>query len=73
MIPAIDALARRTFGPEVEVLLAASLDARVTPEMESALYRIIQELLNNIAQARGGSPGKREDRAGRKRDPQCAG
>jgi signal transduction histidine kinase len=48
MIPAVQALARRTFGPEVEVVLTGSLDTRVTPEMESALYRIIQEVLNNV-------------------------
>ncbi len=53
MIPAIQALARRTFGPEVEVVLAASLDARVTSEMEGALYRIIQEVLNNVRRHAG--------------------
>ena len=61
------------FGPEVEVLLAASLDARVAPEMESALDRIIQEVLNNIckhAEARRVSvriePGENEIRIDRR-------
>src|SRR5712692_2127185 len=61
------------FGPEVEVLLAASLDARVAPEMESALDRIIQEVLHNIckhAEARRVSvriePGENEIRIDRR-------
>jgi len=37
------------------VLLAASLDARVTPRWKRPLPDH-SELLNNIAQARGGSP-----------------
>ncbi len=55
------------------MLLAASLDARVAPEMESALDRIIQEVLHNIckhAEARRVSvriePGENEIRIDRR-------
>jgi two-component system NarL family sensor kinase len=47
LVPAVEALARRTFGPEVEVNVATDVAAPLPTHLETALYRICQELLNN--------------------------
>ncbi|HLI57032.1 MAG TPA: GAF domain-containing sensor histidine kinase [Actinomycetota bacterium] len=47
LVPAIEALARRTFGPEVQVNIATDVAGPLPTHIETALYRICQELLNN--------------------------
>ncbi|HWD07918.1 MAG TPA: GAF domain-containing sensor histidine kinase [Actinomycetota bacterium] len=47
LVPAIEALARRTFGPEVQVNIATDVAGPLATHIETALYRICQELLNN--------------------------
>lgn len=47
LVPAIEALARRTFGPEVQVNVATDVAGPMPTHIETALYRICQELLNN--------------------------
>jgi signal transduction histidine kinase len=47
-VPAIEALTRRTFGPEVEVNVATDIPPHLPMHLETALYRICQELLNNV-------------------------
>jgi signal transduction histidine kinase len=48
LVPAIEALARRTFSPEVEVDVATDIPPHLPTHLETALYRICQELLNNV-------------------------
>ena len=48
LVPAIEALTRRTFGPEVEVNVATDIPPHLPTHLETALYRICQELLNNV-------------------------
>ncbi|MGH2767588.1 MAG: sensor histidine kinase, partial [Actinomycetota bacterium] len=48
LVPALKALADRTFGAEVEVDVAADVQGSIPPHLESALYRIGQELLANV-------------------------
>ena len=48
LVPAVEALARRTFGPEVEVNVATDIQPPLATHLETALYRICQELLNNV-------------------------
>jgi signal transduction histidine kinase len=48
LVPAIEALTRRTFGPEVEVNVATDIPPHLPMHLETALYRICQELLNNV-------------------------
>lgn len=48
LVPAIQALAGRTFGPEVEVNVATDIQPDLPAHLETALYRIGQELLNNV-------------------------
>ncbi|MGH2706569.1 MAG: CBS domain-containing protein [Actinomycetota bacterium] len=45
---AIDVLAHRVFPPEVEVVVACTLEGPIPPETEQATYRISQELLHNV-------------------------
>lgn len=52
LVPAIEALARRTFGPEVEVNVATDIQPHPT-HLETAVYRICQELLNNVRKHAG--------------------
>lgn len=53
LVPAIEALTRRTFGPEVEVNLATDIAPDLPMHLETALYRICQELLNNVRKHAG--------------------
>jgi two-component system NarL family sensor kinase len=53
LVPAIEALARRTFGPEVEVNVATDIQPPLATHLETALYRICQELLNNVRKHAG--------------------
>ena len=48
LVPAIEALARRVFGPDVEVNVATDIPPHLPMHLETALYRICQELLNNV-------------------------
>ncbi|MGH2705259.1 MAG: GAF domain-containing sensor histidine kinase [Actinomycetota bacterium] len=48
LVPAIKALVDRTFAPGVEVDVAADVQETVPTHLESALYRIGQELVSNI-------------------------
>lgn len=52
LVPAIEALTRRTFGPDVEVNVATDI-AHLPMHLETALYRICQELLNNVRKHAG--------------------
>ncbi|HWD72257.1 MAG TPA: GAF domain-containing sensor histidine kinase [Actinomycetota bacterium] len=53
LVPAIEALTRRTFGPEVEVNVATDIPPHLPMHLETALYRICQELLNNVRKHAG--------------------
>jgi len=53
LVPAIEALTRRTFGPEVEVNVATDIPPHLPTHLETALYRICQELLNNVRKHAG--------------------
>lgn len=53
LVPAIEALTRRTFGPEVEVNVATDVAPDLPTHLETAIYRICQELLNNIRKHAG--------------------
>jgi signal transduction histidine kinase len=53
LVPAIEALTRRTFGPEVEVNIATDIPPHLPTHLETALYRICQELLNNVRKHAG--------------------
>jgi signal transduction histidine kinase len=53
LVPAIEALTRRTFGPEIEVNVATDIPPHLPTHLEIALYRICQELLNNVRKHAG--------------------
>lgn len=48
LVPALQALAQRTFDPEVDVNVATDLQRQLPPHLETALYRIGQEVLSNV-------------------------
>jgi two-component system NarL family sensor kinase len=48
LVPAVEALSRRAFEPEVEVNVATDVNFQIPAHLETALYRIAQELLSNI-------------------------
>ncbi|GAC1370955.1 MAG: GAF domain-containing sensor histidine kinase [Actinomycetota bacterium] len=48
LVPAIEALTRRTFESEVEVNVATDIAPNLPTHLETAVYRICQELLNNV-------------------------
>ncbi|MFN2388228.1 MAG: GAF domain-containing protein [Actinomycetota bacterium] len=51
--PALEALARRTLGDEFDVSIATDLDRALPGHLETTLYRIAQETLNNIRKHAG--------------------
>ncbi|MGH2731542.1 MAG: GAF domain-containing sensor histidine kinase [Actinomycetota bacterium] len=53
LVPAVEALSRRTFEPDVEVDVATDVNFRIPAHLETALYRIAQELLSNIRKHAG--------------------
>lgn len=53
LVPAIEALTRRTFGPDVEVNVATDVAPDLPTHLETAMYRICQELLNNVRKHAG--------------------
>lgn len=53
LVAAIEALSLRTFGPEVEVNVATDIHPHLPMHLETALYRICQELLNNVRKHAG--------------------
>ena len=48
LVPALEQLASRTLGPEISVAIAADLQEPLPGHLETALYRIAQEALNNV-------------------------
>lgn len=49
LVPALQALARRTFDPDaVEVSVATDIQCSIPAHLETALYRIGQEMLSNV-------------------------
>jgi signal transduction histidine kinase len=55
LVPALRALAAHTLGPQVEVEFGANLPRQLPAHLETALYRIVQEALNNIRKHAGAS------------------
>lgn len=53
LVPAIEALASRTFDQGVEFSVAADIRADIPPHLETAMYRIAQEAMNNIRKHSG--------------------
>src|SRR5437660_2860521 len=62
LVPAIEALTRRTFGPEVEVNVATDIPPHLPMHLETALYRICQELLNNVRKHAGAGRDRKSTR-----------
>jgi signal transduction histidine kinase len=48
LVPALDALATRTLGPEIEFTFMPDVVQKLPSHIETALYRMAQEALNNI-------------------------
>jgi two-component system, NarL family, sensor kinase len=48
LVPALDALATRTLGPEVEFTFVPDVVQKLPSHIETALYRMAQEAINNI-------------------------
>jgi len=48
LVPALEQLASRTLGSEISVAIAADLHEPLPGHLETALYRIAQEALNNV-------------------------
>ena len=53
LVAGLEALAGRSFGPEVEVVVAADIHGAMPAHLESTLYRIGQELLSNVRKHAG--------------------
>jgi signal transduction histidine kinase len=54
LVPALEFLAARVSrGTDLSVQVESSLEGRPTPKIETALYRIVQEALTNIAKHSG--------------------
>jgi signal transduction histidine kinase len=48
LVAALDALASRTLGPDVEFTFVPDVSRKLPPHIETALYRMAQEAINNI-------------------------
>lgn len=53
LLPALNALCAHTLAAEVELQLQTDLPRPLAPHLETALYRIVQEALNNIRKHAG--------------------